>query len=92
MHWRDSTFEARTNQCEGLFGSIAVMKENEVVGNGHIPFNISSLSMFLQGDFNKGVAEITGQYVNRDAGYGLEVQCIYRFYGPTNYIQRLQQN
>ena len=70
--------------------AVAVMKETEVVG--HVPYNISStLSMFLRRDSNKGFAKVTGDCVNRGAGYGMEVPCIYRFYGPTIYIQRLQQ-
>ena len=69
--------------------AVAVM-ETEVVG--HVPYNISfAISMFLQRDCNKGFAEVTGNCVNRGAGYGMEVPCIYRFYGPTMYIQRLQQ-
>lgn len=70
--------------------AVAVTKETEVVG--HVPYNISSaLSMFLQRDCNKGFVEVTGNCVNRGAGYGMEVPCIYRLYGPTIYIQRLQQ-
>ena len=70
--------------------AVAVMQETEVVG--HVPYNISSaLSMFLRRDCNKGFAEVTGNCVNRGAGYGMEVPCIYRLYGPTIYIQRLQQ-
>ena len=70
--------------------AVAVMQETEVVG--HVPYNISSaLSMFLRRDCNKGFAEVTGNCVNGGAGYGMEVPCIYRLYGPTIYIQRLQQ-
>ena len=70
--------------------AVAVMQETEVVG--HVPYNISSaLSMFLRRDCNKGFAEVTGNCVNRGAGYGMEVPCIYRLYGPTIYIHRLQQ-
>ena len=31
---------------------------------------------------NKVFAEITGAKVNRGAGYGLKVPCVYRLYGP----------
>ena len=48
--------------------------------------------MFLRRDCNKGFAEVTGNCVNRGARYGMEVPCICRLYGPTIYIQRLQQN
>ena len=33
---------------------------------------------FLRRDINKGFAEVTGDKVNRGAGYGLEVPCTYR--------------
>ena len=56
--------------------AVAVMKETEVVG--HVPYNISSaISMFLQRECNKGFAEVTGNCVNRGAGYGMEVQTLY---------------
>ena len=29
--------------------------------------------------------------VNRGAGYGLEVPCVYRLYGPARYLNRLQE-
>lgn len=61
------------------------MKEIEVVG--HVPYNISSgLSMFLRQDCNKGFAEVTGNCVNRGAGYGMEVPCIYRLYIWANHL------
>ena len=70
--------------------AVAVLKETEVVG--HVPYNISSaLSMFLRRECNKRFVEVTGDCVNRGAGYGMEVPCIYRLYGPTSYVQRLQQ-
>ena len=70
--------------------AVAVMKETKIVG--HVPYNISSgLSMFLRWDCNKGFAEVIGNCVNQGAGYGMEVPCIYRLYGPTIYIQRFQQ-
>ena len=58
---------------------------------GHIPYNFAPLiSSFLARDCNKGMVEITGERVNRGAGYGLEVPCVYRLYGPQKYIQRLE--
>ena len=67
--------------------AVAVIKDEEIVG--HIPFNISStVSQFLRRAYNTGFAEVTGPYVNRGAGYGLEVPCIY---GPEPYIGKLQE-
>ena len=40
---------------------------------------------------NKAFTEVTGQKINRGAGYGLEVPCIYRLYGPKVYIQRMNE-
>jgi hypothetical protein len=58
--------------------AVAVIKDGEIVG--HIPYNMSNtVSQFLRRDFNKAFAEVTGCYVNRGAGYGLEVPCYYRF-------------
>ena len=45
---------------------------------------------FLMRDCNKGFVEVTGRKVNRGAGYGLEIPCIYRLYGPKPYTDRIQ--
>ena len=61
--------------------AVAVIKDGEVVAS-----NMSNtVSQFLRRNFKK---EMTGSYVNRGAGYGLEV---YRFYGPEPYIRKLQE-
>ena len=70
--------------------AVCVQKDGETVG--HIPFNISNVvSHFLRREFNKGFAEVTGLKVNRGAGYGLEIPCIYRFYGTEPFIRKLQE-
>ena len=33
-------------------------------------------------DVNKTFDRVTGGKVNRGAGYGLEIPCVYQFYGP----------
>lgn len=59
---------------------------------GQIPYNLVLLiSPFLARDFNKGTVEITGTRVNCSAGYGLEVPCVYRLYGPRMYTQQLEE-
>ena len=69
--------------------AVAVQKDGETIG--HIPFNISSaVSHFLRREFKKGFAEVSGEKVNRGAGYGLEIPCIYRFYGPEAFVKRLE--
>lgn len=70
--------------------AVAIYKEGDVVG--HVPYNISSLlSNFLKRECNQGFVEVTGNRVNRGAGYGVEVPCIYRLYGPEAYIERIQE-
>ena len=41
--------------------------------------------------FNKDVAKVTGDRVNRGAGYGPEVPCIYRSYGPKTYLDKVRE-
>ena len=64
--------------------AVAVMKETDIVG--HVPYNISSmLSHFLRRECNKSFVQVTGNCVNRGAGYGMEVPCTpctYILYGP----------
>lgn len=50
-----------------------------------------SLAGFLRRDVNKAFAEVTGQKVNRGAGYGLEIPYTYRLYGPPAYVNRMQE-
>ena len=38
----------------------------------------------------KAFGEITGAMDNRGAGYGLEVPCVYRLYGPNVYVDKLR--
>ena len=64
-----------------------VQTEGEIVG--HVPYNLApAVSHFLRRDMNKGFAEVTGGKVNRGAGYGLEVPCIY---GPKAYTDRMKE-
>ena len=57
------------------FAVAVINKEDAVVG--HVPFNLAPIfSYFLQRDFNKASLEITGDRINRGAGYGLEVPCV----------------
>ena len=48
-------------------------------------------SIFLRRDVNNAFAEVTGQKVNRGAGYGLEIPCTYRLYGPLAYITKMKE-
>ena len=69
--------------------AVAIKKSGETVG--HVPVNLAPvISAFLRRYSNKGLMEVTGNRVNRGAGYGLEVPCKYHFYGSTLYIARLK--
>lgn len=64
--------------------AVSVVKSGRIVG--HVPFNLAPIfSHFLKRSFNKGTVEITGEKVNRGGGFGLEVPCLYRLYGPRAY-------
>lgn len=70
--------------------AVAVYLEDQVVG--HVPYNLApKVSAFLRRDVNKGFAEVTGVRVNRGAGYGLEVPCTYRLYGPKAYVDKMNE-
>ena len=59
---------------------------------GHVPQNLAArLSLFLRRDMNKAFAEVKGDRINRGAGYGLEVPCVYRLYGPKMYTERMKE-
>ena len=70
--------------------AVAVVKDSVVVG--HIPYNLAPrVGQFLRRDENKAFAEVTGEVVNRGAGYGQEVPCIYRLYGPKIYVDKMEE-
>ena len=72
--------------------AVAVVKPEGNSTVGHIPYNLAPIvSSFLSRGFNKGMVEVTGERVNRGAGYGLEVPCKYKLYGPKRYVDRAQQ-
>ena len=49
------------------------------------------LFQFLRRDVNKAFMEVTGPKVNRGTGYGLEIPCLYHLYGPSMYINRMEE-
>ncbi len=70
--------------------AVAVFKDDAIVG--HVPYNIAPrLSQFLRRDVNKAFAEVTGEKINRGAGYGLEIPCVYRLYGPKVYMDTMKE-
>ena len=70
--------------------AVTVLIEETIVG--HVPYNnVPSMSRFLKRDVNMAIAKVTGGKMNRGAGYGLEIPCIYQLYGPRKYINILEE-
>ena len=69
--------------------AVAVIKDGCVVG--HVQRTVSPMvSFFLGKDGSVGLCEATGAMVNRAAVFGLDIPCVYRFYGRLAYIERLR--
>ncbi len=69
--------------------AVCVEKNGQTVG--HMPRNIATLIFFfLARNVNKGMVEITGDPLNRGAGMGMEVPCIFHLFGPKLYLKRLE--
>ena len=67
--------------------AVAIYRDSEFVG--HVPYNLATrMSAFFMRETN-AFAEITGPKVNRGAGYGLEVPCVYHLYGPNVYVDKM---
>ena len=84
-------FARRENDNDYDRFSVAIVKEQEVVG--HIPRRISNIIFFFLGYNENNIVscEITGQHINRGAGLGIEVPCVYRFRGHGTHITRSQE-
>ena len=59
---------------------------------GHIPkiYVPPYISSFLTNDVNKAVCKVMGKHLNRGAGMGLEVSCMYKFAGQESSIESLR--
>ena len=53
--------------------AVAIYEEDSIVGMYYSPY----LSQFLARNVNKAFAEVTGEKVNRGAGYRLEIPSVY---------------
>ena len=70
--------------------AVAIFKDGDVVR--HVPETRSRLiSYFLSYDGNVGFCEVTGARLNRGVGLGMEVPCVYKFYGIKAHLQKLQE-
>ena len=70
--------------------SAAVMKNNSVVS--HVPKERSPpVYFFISRDGHGRCCEVTGRPTNHRVDLGLEVSCVYIFYGHRSHIDRLIQ-
>ena len=73
-----------TNNKDRL--AVCVQKEGQIVG--HVPRNLAPLFFhFLTRDVNKGFSTVSAAPVNRGPGVGMEVQCVYKLYSSSRYIE-----
>jgi len=73
-----------------VYRNAVAVKEEQIVG--HVPFKLSAIiSLFLRRDVNKPFARVTGGRAYRGAGYGLDISCVYQFYGPKPHIDKLRE-
>ena len=70
--------------------AVAIYQEDTVVG--HVPRNLAPRFFhFLSRDTCKAFVKETGNNVNRGAGFGLVIPCIYRLYGPPADIKKMDE-
>ena len=70
--------------------AVAVLKDGEVVG--HAPRALSKgIFFFLRYDGNIPFCEITGERLNRGVQLGVEVPCVYKFYGLQTHVDKLKE-
>ena len=73
--------------CHDNF-AVAVIKNGKVVG--HVPKTVSrAVYFFLNIDGHSGFC--AARRTNRGVDLGVEVPCVYRFYGRQSHIDRLSQ-
>ena len=71
--------------------AVAIKKAGSVVG--HVSFNLVLLvSAILRKYDNKGLVEVAGTpKINNDAGYGVEVPCMFHLYRAKYFIKKLKE-
>ena len=66
------------------------LKDGEVVG--HVPRVLSkTTSFFLRYEGNVVFCEIAGERLNRGVQLGVEVPCLYKFYGRELHLAKLKE-
>ena len=70
--------------------AVAVLKDEEIVG--HVPRTLSkATSFFLRYDSNFVFCEVTGERLNHGVQLGVEVPCVYKYYGRQTHIDKLKE-
>ena len=70
--------------------AVAVLKDGEVVG--HVPQTLSKvIFFFLRYDGNVAFCEVTGERFNCGVQLGVEVPCVYKFYGRQTHVHKLKE-
>jgi hypothetical protein len=90
LHFLERYYLSKENQTiRKHVHAVAIKRAGRIVG--HVPFNLApTVSAFLRRSRNKCLAEVRGSKVNRGGGYGLEIPCEYHFFGPKDYIDKLE--
>ena len=77
------------SNCSDRFAAVVMDRSTNV---GHLSYNVAPMiSHFLMRSVNSGEAVVTGQRINRGAGYGLEILSKYKLYGPRSFIDKLKE-
>ena len=80
--------KARKN-CKDI-NAVAVVKDDRTAC--HILKNLAPhFSFFLARDFSKGLCEVAGVHMNHGGGYGLEIPCVFKLYGPKQFVECLER-
>jgi len=58
----------------------------------HVPREIcKNVYHFLNYDGNVAFCEVTGERCNRGAGFGVEIPCVFKFYGRRMHVVKLKE-
>ena len=70
--------------------AVTVLKDGEVVG--HVPQTLSKVtSFFLRDNGNFVFCDVTGERLNCGVQLGVEVSCVYKYYGRQTHIDKLKK-
>ena len=86
----DLFLKQEPDNCRDKF-AVAILRNGRVVG--HIPKTVSrTVYFFLNRDGHSGLCEVTARLTNCGVDLGVEVSCVYRFYGCWLHIETYPLN